>query len=90
MRNSVIKNPRVTEKGSTALERNVYIFDVAEAANKKEIAEAIFAIYKVKPGRINISKVPRKKNRFRGLEGTKGGGKKAFVYLKAGDKIEFI
>lgn len=85
-----IKNPRVTEKASTLLEQNVYTFDVGDRANKTEIKKAIFTLYKVKPLRVNILPVPHKQVNTRGKMGVRGGGKKAMVYLKEGDKIEFI
>jgi large subunit ribosomal protein L23 len=87
---SMIKNPRITEKASYSVERDVYTFDVMPGANKTEIGKEIFALYKVKPVKINILAVPRKKIMSRGKEGMKGGGKKALVYLKKGDKIEFV
>jgi large subunit ribosomal protein L23 len=86
----IIKNPRVTEKGSFALEQNVYTFDVAKSTTKAEIKKAVFALYKVKPIKVNVLAVPAKKVMLRGRTGSKGGGRKAFVYLKKGDKIEFI
>ena len=87
---NIIKNPRITEKASSAMEKNIYIFDVAESANKMEIKKAIFLLYKVQPTKVNILKIPRKNIFVRGKKGVKNGGKKALVYLKAGDKIEFI
>jgi len=86
----IIKNPRVTEKGSFAMEQNVYTFDITAKANKTEIMKAIFDLYKVKPVKVNVLSVPRKKVMSKGKIGVKGGGRKAFVYLKKGDKIEFI
>ena len=85
-----IKNPRVTEKASGAFEQNIYTFNVAADANKKEIKKAIFALYKVNPVKINILKVPYKNIISKGKKGVRGGGKKAVVYLKKEDKIEFI
>jgi len=87
---SIIKNPRVTEKASAAQAQNVYTFDVADNANKNEIKKAVFALYKVKPVKVNIVTIPKKSIFQRGQIGWKSGGKKAFVYLKEGDKIEFI
>ena len=87
---TIIKNPRVTEKGSNALEQNVYTFDIASSANKTEIKKAIFALYKVHPVKVNILNIPKKHIVSKGKKGVRGGGRKAFVYLKAGDKIEFI
>jgi large subunit ribosomal protein L23 len=86
----IIKKPRITEKASFHAEQNVYTFDVEKSANKTEIKKAIFQLYKVKPIKINILSVPIKKTFVRGKVGKRGGGKKALVYLKKGDKIEFI
>lgn len=89
---TIIKHPRITEKGSVSMERNVYTFDVVPGATKAEIEKAIFELYKVRPVKVNVLAVPRKKVAIRGRAdaGQKGGGRKALVYLKAGDKIEFV
>ncbi len=87
---SPIKNPRVTEKASNVFEQNVYTFNVDVSANKKEIKKAIFALYKVTPVKINILPIPYKNVMSKGKKGVRGGGKKAIVYLKKGDKIEII
>jgi large subunit ribosomal protein L23 len=87
---NIIKNPRVTEKASFASEQNVYTFDISQSANKTEIKKAIFALYKVHPVKVNVLSIPRKNIMSKGKAGTKGGGRKAFVYLKKGDKLEFI
>jgi len=70
--------------------QNIYVFDITESANKTEIKKAVFEIYKVKPVRVNILTIPRKHIISKGKAGVRGGGRKAYVYLKAGDKIEFI
>lgn len=80
----------MTEKASFAYEHNVYTFDVAAGANKTEIKKAIFSLYKVKPIGVNVLPIPKKDTFSRGKAGTKGGGRKALVYLKKGDKIEFV
>lgn len=87
---SIIKNPRITEKATGMGGGNAYVFDVAKSANKTEVKKAIALIYKVTPLRVNILSIPTKKTFVRGKAGTRGGGKKAVVYLKAGDKIESI
>ena len=86
----IIKNPRITEKASFNIEQNVYTFDIAKSANKTEIKKAIFALYKVHPVKVNVLTIPKKNIMSKGKAGTKGGGRKALVYLKKGDKIEFI
>jgi len=87
---TIIKNPRVTEKASNAFEHNVYTFDITQSANKTEIKKAIFALYKVHPVKVNVLPVPKKSIMSKGKAGVRGGGRKAFVYLKKGDKIEFV
>lgn len=87
---TIIKNPRITEKASFAAEQNVYTFNITQSANKTEIKKAIFALYKVKPVKVNVLTVPRKNIMSKGKAGVRGGGRKALVYLKKGDKIEFV
>ena len=87
---TIIKNPRITEKASTSTGRRAYTFEVAPSATKTEIKKAIFKIYKVHPVRVNILLIPRKTIMVRRKEGVHGGGKKAVVYLKAGEEIKFI
>jgi large subunit ribosomal protein L23 len=90
MSTQIIKNPRITEKGSYAAEQNVYTFDITSNANKTEIKKVIFALYKVHPIKVNVLAIPRKSIMSKGKAGMRGGGRKAFVYLKKGDKIEFV
>ncbi len=84
----VLKHPRITEKASFSAEKGVYVFEVAKDANKKVIAEAVKEMYKVTPVRVNVVKIPAKRVIVRGKNGMKSGGKKAYVFLKKGDKIE--
>ena len=58
--------------------------------NGEEIKKVIFALYKVHPVKVNILNIPKKHIISKGKKGVRGGGRKAFVYLKTGDKIEFI
>jgi large subunit ribosomal protein L23 len=91
--NSIIIKPRITEKGAVISgANNIYPFDVRPDATKTEIAQAIKTIYKITPVKIAVVKIPSKTVRSRrdGKMGVKSGGKKAYVYLKKGDKIEFV
>lgn len=85
---SVVTAPRITEKASMLMENNIYAFDVTPNATKTEIKKAIFSIYKVKPVKVAIVMTPAKSVFVRGRKGVKQGGKKAYVSLKKGDKIE--
>ena len=90
---SVLLNPRITEKASLLAEKNVYTFDVAKNTTKSEIAKAIKAAYKVTPLKVTTVTIQKKSTNPRGRRGkpgTTGGGKKAYVYLKKGDKIEVL
>ncbi len=87
---SVIKNPRITEKAAILAESSCYTFDVTASATKKEVSHAVQAQYKVTPLRIRTVNTPKKTVFRRGKMGITGGGRKAYVYLKKGDKIEVL
>lgn len=84
----ILLRPRITEKASFLVEANVHAFEVISTATKKQIAEAVKAFYKVIPIKVNIVKNPAKKVFIKGKKGVKSGVKKAYVYLKKGDKLE--
>ncbi len=89
--NSIILRPRVTEKAAISADKsNVYVFEVAKRANKKSISASIFATYKVRPKGVRLLAIPKKQVSVRGQKGYTGRGRKAYVYLKTGDKIEII
>lgn len=86
----IILAPRITEKGAHLSSQNAYVFNVAKNANKKEISDAIRAIFKVTPRKVTLIALPRKEVLTRGSnrKGMTTGGKKAYVFLKKGDTIE--
>jgi large subunit ribosomal protein L23 len=86
----VLRNPRITEKAAYASDKNVYTFDIAPRASKVEVVKAVKEIYKVTPIKVNVSAIPKKRVFRKNSVGVKGGGKKAYVFLKKGDKIEFV
>jgi ribosomal protein L23 len=89
---SVLVSPRITEKATEKNEKGVYVFDVTPNSNKKQIEKAVRTLYKVDPRKIRIAQIPHKKvrNARTGMIGVKGGGKKAYVYLKEGDTISVM
>lgn len=91
-RSAVLKRPRITEKATYASANRVYVFEIATDATKKDVEKAIEEYYKVTPIKVNLAKIPSKKRRNRGKRtfGTTTAGKKAYVYLKEGDSIEFV
>ena len=89
--NTALKKPRITEKAAILAEaKNVYTFEVESDATKKSIAASIKEAYKVTPLSVRIARIPNKSVWRKGKKGVKRGGKKAYVYLKKGDKIETI
>jgi len=86
----VLIRPRITEKGTIVSAHRAYAFNVAPWANKYEIAAAVRAAYKVTPAKVTVARIPAKARFVRGRWGRKVGGKKAYVFLKQGEKIEFV
>jgi large subunit ribosomal protein L23 len=85
---NTLLRPRITEKASFLAGSNVYAFEISKDATKNQVSEAVKVFYNVTPIKVNIVKNPAKKVFLRGKKGVKSGVKKAYVYLKAGDKIE--
>ena len=87
-RSHVLVRPHITEKAAASAEKGIYVFQVAMDANKLEIAAAVALAYKVTPVKVTIAAIPRKLITVKGKVGFRKGGKKAYVYLKKGEKIE--
>lgn len=87
---SVLKRPHITEKATFSAESSVYVFKVDAAASKDLVAKAFKEQYKVMPVKVRTVTIPAKSVFVRGKRGTKSGYKKAYVYLKKGEKIEII
>jgi large subunit ribosomal protein L23 len=88
---SVLLRPRMSEKAIVGADKNgVYVFEVAKDSTKKQIAASVKAAYKVTPVKVRTAKIADKAVFVRGKRGVKRGGKKAYVYVKKGDKIEII
>src|SRR3989338_8491860 len=88
-RSFVLIRPHVTEKATDLSGHGVYVFDIHQDANKIEVQAAIEKLYKVKPTKVNIvNKCPKlmKNPRTGRVQTKKTALKKAFVYLKQGDK----
>jgi large subunit ribosomal protein L23 len=84
----VIKHMIRTEKGTTLLVHNKYLFKVDKGANKIEIKRAVEEIYKVKVTSVNVVSVHGKKRRVRYKEGMTSSWKKAIVTLSSDSKID--
>ena len=87
---NILINPRITEKATMSSERSVYVFKIDPRTSKALVEKAFIEKYKVTPLKINTVTIPAKSVFVRGKKGKKSGYKKAYVYLKKGDKIEII
>jgi large subunit ribosomal protein L23 len=87
---SAVIKARVTEKAGVLAEKGIYTFEVLKDANSQQISAAIVEAYKVTPVKISIAPIKSKAMFVRGRSGRTVSGKKAYVYLKKGEKIEFI
>lgn len=83
--------PHVTEKAAmlSSREAPIYTFEILASANKDLVAKEVKKQWKVTPLKIRITNLPAKTVFIRGKWGEKSGKKKALVYLKKGDKIDF-
>jgi len=89
---SVIIRPRITEKAAMGTDRNMYTFEIAKNATKHDVRDAIKEFYGVTPVKVNIvKKQPRHYvSRMRGRDMMEKGLKKAYVFLKEGDRIDIV
>ena len=84
----VIKRPIVTEKGVTKKDNErTLCFEVAAAANKTQIKNAIQTVFKVKVQSVHTSLYLGKMRRRGRTFGYRPEWKKAYVKLKAGEKV---
>lgn len=86
----VLVEPMITEKSHQLMEANKYVFQVADSANKRQVAEAVKERYNVTVEKVNVVSIHPKKRVYGRTVGWKSGFKKAIVKLKEGDKIEIF
>ena len=86
----IIIRPLITEKSTALMAEGKYVFEVAKAANKIEIAKAVSEIFKVKVEGVNTINATGKVKRMGRFIGKRSDYKKAIVKLAAGETIEFF
>ncbi|MFQ5791546.1 MAG: 50S ribosomal protein L23 [Acidobacteriota bacterium] len=88
----VIEGPLITEK-STDLkdDHRTLCFRVAPSATKTEIRKAVEQLFSVKVASVRTAAMKGKVKRYGRFEGKRPSWKKAYVTLRAGEKmIEFF
>jgi len=84
----VIRRAIVTEKGHTKREtENTLCFEVALGANKVQIRSAVEKLLKVKVDDVRTTVQAGKLRRRNRFQGYRPNSKKAYVKLKAGQKM---
>src|SRR5262249_38204987 len=83
-----IRKPVITEKGLGVKEaEGTLVFEVACKASKHEIKQAVQTIFKVKVDSVRTANFPGKERRRGKFVGHRPDWKKAYVKLKAGEKM---
>ena len=85
---TTIVRPLITEKALTTREtESSLVFEVAAAATKTEVKQAVEKLFNVKVASIRTANVEGKERRRGKFSGYKPDWKKAYVRLKAGEKV---
>lgn len=87
---AVLLRPLITEKGTLLAESGKYAFQVATAANKLQIKEAVELAFNVNVIKVNVMNMPGKQRRVGRSVGMTREWKKAIVTLAEGERIEFF
>lgn len=86
----VLEAPIISEKSTIAAEKdNRFVFKVKKQATKKQVKNAVEAMFKVEVDSVNVLNVKGKKKRFGKTLGQRSDWKKAYVKLKPGHDISF-
>ena len=87
----VLRRPVITEKSTLLASHNKYVFEVAMAANKPQIKQAVEMAFNVKVEGVNTSTCAARFSRFgRRAGGQQPSWKKAIVTLAPGDQIQLF
>ena len=84
----IVRRPLVTEKGVTKKEaERTLCFEVAQDANKTQVKTAVEKLFKVKVEEVRTANFDGKLRRRGRFAGYRPNWKKAYVRLKAGEKV---
>ena len=85
---TVIRRPLITEKGMSVKEsEGTLVFEVAPQATKTEVKQAVELLFKVKVSAVRTANVEGKERRRGKFAGYRPDWKKAYVRLRAGEKM---
>jgi len=85
---TTIRRPLITEKGLGVKEtEGTLVFEVATDATKTAVKQAVEALFKVKVSAVRTANYVGKERRRGKFSGFRPDWKKAYVRLKAGEKM---
>ena len=85
---TVIRRPMITEKALGLKEtEGTLVFEVDARATKNEVKDAVEALFKVKVSGVRTANMAGKERRRGKFAGYRPDWKKAYVRLKAGEKM---
>jgi len=87
---SVLRAPRVSEKGARLAESSQYVFEVAQGATKADVKAAIEQLFDVKVEAVNVVNAKGKTKSFRFRTGRRSDLRKAYVRLAEGQSIDVM
>lgn len=87
---NVLRAPLVSEKTARVQADNQYVFEVAANANKADVKAAVEQLFNVKVESVQVLNVRGKSKTFKGRTGTRGGYRKAYVRVQAGQTIDVM
>jgi len=85
---TTVRRPLITEKGLAVKEaEGTLVFEVATGATKTEVKQAVEVLFKVKVSTVRTANYVGKERRRGKFTGFRPDWKKAYVRLKAGEKM---
>ncbi len=86
----ILLAPIITEKALKMTEQSAYVLEVVRDATKRDIIAVVRALYNVTPVKVNIVNKQARAfvSRTRNRRGIRSGMKKAYIFLKKGEKID--
>ena len=86
--NEILRRPLVTEKGVEKKDNErTLVFEVHSEANKTQVKAAVEKLFKVKVAEVRTASFEGKLRRRGRFAGYRSDWKKAYVKLKAGEKV---
>ncbi len=86
----VLEAPIISEKSTIAAEKDHrFVFKVKKQATKKQVKNAVEAMFSVEVDSVHVLNVKGKQKRFGKTLGRRSDWKKAYVKLKPGHDINF-